>query len=95
MAIFNGLNVYTNPHMVEEGELYEELRSWRERLFTRPWRPLKKTKTVIPMVPSKEVFCFPDGRTVMHPAMLEELKKATKLNGIGGLNHEQQLTPRL
>ena len=28
-------------------------RTWRERLFTRPWHPLQRTKTITPQVPKR------------------------------------------
>jgi hypothetical protein len=69
-----GLKVVTDINLVEPGESYEVPRMWKERLFTLPWRPFKKTRTVIPMVPSMTVYRYGD-KLIMHPAMLEEYKR--------------------
>lgn len=37
--------------MTVDGEPYQARRPWRERLFTRPWRPWRATKTACPQVP--------------------------------------------
>ena len=35
-----GVKIIESLLMVEDGAPYEVKRSWRERLFSRPWRPL-------------------------------------------------------
>ena len=42
-----GLRIIENPLMVEDGEPYEIRRTWRERLFSWPWRPLRATRMVV------------------------------------------------
>jgi hypothetical protein len=77
MTLWNGVKVMTDPFMLEDGEPYEVDRTWKERLFTfRPWRPLKKTRTVVPRVPMKSVIKIGGEAIVMHPAIFEEFKKA-------------------
>lgn len=51
-------------------------RTWRERLFSRPWRPLKKTKVVIvpSVVPTNEAWKIGDVLWV-GVEMYENLKK--------------------
>lgn len=59
---------------VEDGEPVEVRRSWRERLFSWPWRPWCATKTVVPKVPMSGGYII-DGhklgggrtRIIMHP----------------------------
>jgi sporulation protein YlmC with PRC-barrel domain len=51
----------------------EVKRTWKERLFTVPWRPLKKTKTVV--VPSDKVYMMGD-IVVCHPVMESRLQEA-------------------
>lgn len=76
MNNFNGPNIIESVYLEEDGEPYEQRRTWRERLFSRPWRPLKATRTVVPKVPSRK-FVLLDSRTVvMHPAMRQELQSA-------------------
>jgi hypothetical protein len=71
---FAGMKIFTSLGMVEPGEPFEVVRTWKERLLTRPWRPLKKTKTVTPMVPMKQVLM--KGTDVwMHPETLELMTK--------------------
>lgn len=52
-------------------------RSWRERLFTRPWRPFRRAKTI--QVPSSNVVLT--GRTmILHPATLAQLRASGVLS---------------
>lgn len=69
-----GANVVVSALMVEDGKPYEVKRTWKERLFSSPWRPFKATKTVVPKVPKKDAVLMPDGSLVMHPATFERLK---------------------
>ena len=57
--------------IVESVHLYKETiktkrRSWRERLFSRPWNPLKRTKVVCERRPDPN-FYFVNGLFVGHP----------------------------
>lgn len=40
-SIATGMNIFEKR---TEQEVYQVRRSWKERLFTRPWKPLQKTK---------------------------------------------------
>lgn len=75
-----GVKIITNHLMVENGDPYKVIRTWKERLFSCPWRPFKKTRTIIPKVPMRSVMKLPNGTYVMHPAMLNELKRQLKPN---------------
>jgi hypothetical protein len=69
-----GMRIIESEYLVEDGNPYEVRRTWRERLFTRPWRPLRATRTVVPKMPLKGAVRL-DARTlVMHPATYRELK---------------------
>ena len=68
------VKIIADANLTEDGEPCEVSRTWKERLFTLPWKPLQKTKTVIPQVPSKQIYGFPDGRWVMHPDTFHQLK---------------------
>ncbi len=64
---FNGMRVITSLWMTEAGEPYQVRRTWRERLFTRPWRPLVATRTIVPQVPMRDVIQLNASTLVMHP----------------------------
>jgi len=66
------IQITTDKNMTVAGEPYQVKRGWVDRLFTRPWTPLKATRTAIPQVPSKEVLRFGD-RMVMHPEIYMRL----------------------
>ena len=74
-----GIPIIETPHLVNYRTVK---RTWRERLFTRPWRPRKATKVIT--VPCKEAYLVDPGRVmvgvrgpalVLHPAYLEEFKQ--------------------
>ena len=73
-----GVKIIESLLMVEDGTPYEVKRFWRERLFSRPWRPLHPTRTVVPKVPKREALRMPDGSLVMHPELARELRVQTK-----------------
>ena len=75
MTILNGIRVLVDPNLTEAGEPVKTKRTWRERLFTLPWRPFMGTKTHIPRVPSRNAIRLPSGDLVVHPAMFEEIKR--------------------
>lgn len=64
--------------VTEDGEPYEEPRTWRERLFSLPWRPLQATRTITPKVPSRAVYELLDGSLVMHPETAAMVREAAK-----------------
>ncbi len=76
----NGFKIMENPLMTEAGEPYEVKRSWKERLFTRPWRPFKKTRTVVPQIPSRQIIMM-DRIIYMHPILKAEVE-ALKINSV-------------
>lgn len=73
--IFNGLEIMTSIWLTEPGEPYQVRRPWRSRLFSRPWRPFVATVTVIPQVPSRQILQFSATKYVVHPTMLDELRR--------------------
>jgi len=66
-----------NPLMTE-ASTEEVPRTWSERLFSRPWRPMKKVKYVTTQVPSRQVIRV-NGNYFAHPALIAEIVAATKL----------------
>ena len=79
---FGGLRVVTDVNLVEPGEPAVVRRPWRERLFTRPWRPWVPTKLVPTMVPRKDVLVV-GNMALMHPARLNQLMVAAEKEGWG------------
>ena len=71
-----GMRIITSEWLTEAGEPYEVRRTWRERLFSRPWHPLRVTRTVVPQVPMKGAVQLNAHTLVIHPAMLSSLRQA-------------------
>lgn len=69
------VRVLENPLLVVDGDPVEVPRTWRERLFSRPWRPFKATKTVIPKVPMPSVYLTGDGTVYAHPEIAAQIRK--------------------
>lgn len=76
----NGVKFYESTHCVEDQEI---TRSWKERLFSWPWRPWRKTKTIqVPAIysvenPSQGLFAVgPPRFFVAHPSKVAELRAA-------------------
>lgn len=74
----SGIEVIESHLMVKPGPPAQMKRTWRERLFSRPWTPRVKFKTYIPMVPRDDIFKTPSGALIMHPAIAEKLRKEFK-----------------
>ena len=78
------MRVIEDTNMVEYGEPYEVIRAWKERLFTRPWQPLKVTKIIVPKVPRKQIWRV-NNTLIMHPEMANKLKR--QISNIKDLNN--------
>lgn len=81
---FAGVRIIESPCLTEAGEPQAVRRSWRERLCSRPWRPWKATKTVVPQVPSRTVYRLAGGRLLMHPEIAREYRRALAEGGPDG-----------
>ena len=68
-----GMRIIESAYLMEPGEPRVERRTWRERLWSRPWRPWVATRTVIPQVPHRGALRLSDGTLVMHPATVKQL----------------------
>jgi predicted membrane-bound mannosyltransferase len=68
-----GLRIIESPLLTKD-EQRTVGRPWRERLFTRPWRPWQATKTVTVLVPSDQILRTPDNVLIMHPATADRLR---------------------
>lgn len=71
-----GMNIRTNPLLTIPGPLVEVRSTWKERLFTMPWRPWIRTRGVISQIPSREMYMLPDNTIVMHPELWREVREA-------------------
>lgn len=49
-------------------------RTWRERLFSLPWRPLQATRQVQTYVPDPNVYQLGNGLVVGHPVTIARLR---------------------
>lgn len=67
-----GYRVVTDPNMVVPGSYSVVHRSWRERLFSRPWQPFKRTRGVTHFIPDPNVIIRKD-TMIMHPDILRRL----------------------
>jgi hypothetical protein len=73
---FHGMNVILNSALTENGERVTVERTWRERLFSWPWRPLQKTRSFTPQIPYRGGMVINGGRTViMHPETFKQVKE--------------------
>ena len=52
----DGFRIIEDPGLIIDGPAYEAPRTWVERFFTLPWSPWKSTKTVIPKIPSPDIY---------------------------------------
>jgi hypothetical protein len=62
-----GMRIILEPDFVSE----RHLRSWKDRLWSWPWRPWMKYRTV----PSPEIVLFGDRTLIMHPETWVKTKK--------------------
>lgn len=70
----NGISISTQDRLViPGGEPYQVRRTWKERLFSRPWRPWVRTRTVTPMKPDPRIYQSPDGYLVGHPVTVDRM----------------------
>lgn len=76
---FVGLRIIEDSTMVIDGEPIKVVRSWKERIFSLPWRPLKRAKIVVSKVPNPNVYRYKD-YMVMHPDIAKQLREHIKDN---------------
>lgn len=66
------IDIYESPYLIEPKQVK---RSWKERLFERPWRPFKKFKTI--MIPSEKIYEV-GGAFICHPEMKQKIEQRLK-----------------
>lgn len=70
-----GLNIIEDKNLVIQDGITTLNRTWKERLFTRPWKPWIATKEIANMIPNPDVFII-KGKTVLaHPATAQKIKE--------------------
>lgn len=74
-ALLCGMKVITSPYLEQDGEPYEVVRTWRQRLFSLPWRPLLRSYMVTPKIPYQGFYNVGNNTVVMHPDMLKKLER--------------------
>ncbi len=75
-----GMTIIESPFLTkEEQEIVP--RTWRERLFTRPWRLFEKTKTVTVRVPDPDLYSVA-GMVYGHPVTVARLRESLALERI-------------
>lgn len=82
MNKFYGYQVIEDINMVDldKPQYTEQRRTWKERLFTLPWHPFKKIKTVTTYPPMKNFYMV--GRMIIcHPVMKQSLIAAMRTEG--------------
>ena len=75
-----GMRVIESAYLEQDGEPYTARRTWRERLFRRPWRPLQATRVIVPKIPYQGAVRLNSTTLVMHPAIVRTLRKAGDLS---------------
>lgn len=71
-----GMRVVSSPYAVE-WDSYPVRRTWRERLFSWPWRPWAAMRNRIVSRPG----CFRMGNTLyMHPELVAELRATQEVH---------------
>lgn len=56
------------------------VRTFKERLFSLPWRPLRKFKIVSYTIPIQSILITNSGKMICHPTIYEKIKKAIESN---------------
>ena len=74
VQLLSSYKVITDINLTEDGEPEIVKRMIKERLFTLPWKPFVKTKTIIPKIPMQTAFLVGGDTLIMHPFFLEQLK---------------------
>ena len=51
-------------------------RSWRERIFSRPWRPLQRTREIIRFIPDPHIYLIRGKNMIVaHPTTAIKLRQ--------------------
>jgi len=72
--MFNGMRIIESVLLTQLGKPYQVKRSWRERLFSRPWHPFTTTRTITPVIPYKGAVQLDANTLIMHPETVKQLR---------------------
>lgn len=75
IQILNG-NRFQACDILTEPKTEVVQRTWKERLLSWPWLPMRKTKFVTTQVPSQQVI-FSNGTYFAHSAIIEQIRQLT------------------
>jgi hypothetical protein len=76
-----GFRIIEDPNCVIDGPTRIVQRSWRERLFTCPWRPWVATYAVTPKIPNPDAVRLDHiNALLMHPQTAREFRKWMREN---------------
>ncbi len=81
---YAGFQIVTDANLVVAGVPCLIHRPWCERLFTRPWRPLRSTRWFTPWIASTKIIRM-GNMLVMHPVQWEIVKANIQQNDHAGL----------
>ena len=70
---FFGVAIIESLHMTKS-KVFEYNRSWKERIFSWPWRPWAKVREEIIQIPVEEVLMIGNNMAVCHPAIARLLR---------------------
>lgn len=73
-----GMRVIEDVNLVTAQPLVVNL-TWRQRLFSWPWRPWESTKVVVQYVPDQRVYAKDDSTIVCHPVIAQKIKEVLKV----------------
>jgi hypothetical protein len=75
-SYLDGLAVITSWTITKKSDPIKTKRTWKERLFTKPWMPLVKSKWIVTDIPDLNTYYRMPGKIIMHPAALDGFKKS-------------------
>lgn len=75
MTNWDDVRIVESIFLTELGEPIELARTWRERLWSWPWQPWRRTVMYIPLVPYKGAVRISRNTILMHPETARQLKE--------------------
>lgn len=73
IGVIGWVDIVIDPYCVKAVRT-EVNRTWKERLFSLPWNPFKKQKTVVDHKPTAFA-CMPERVIYCHPDIADEIMK--------------------
>jgi len=75
-GMLSGFAIYESQWCTVSEEM-EVNRTWKERLFSLPWKPMKKTKIITVDVPSPDLY-MTENAIFGHPETIRKLREELK-----------------